>query len=203
MREHCFRGAFMEPEVRFLPLTPDRSDDFVRLFGPSGACYGCWCTYFRMRPKARQVSTPDDRRNLILARIATGPPPGLLAYSRDRPIGWMQIGPRADVPEWNNPGRSSSPLPDAPADDTAVWAISCFFFTSSARGKGMSHPFVSAATDHARASGARVIEASPMDAARQSKSLGLFVGSTRVFERAGFAEVARTKANRPLMRLVL
>jgi hypothetical protein len=55
----------------------------------------------------------------------------------------------------------------------------------------------------ARASGARLLEASPMDRAKQSKSIGLFVGSTSVFEKAGFAEVARAKEGRPLMRLVL
>ena len=42
-----------------------------------------------------------------------------------------------------------------------------------------------------------------MDRAKQSKSIGLFVGSTTVFEKAGFETVARQKPNRPLMRLVL
>ncbi|MEK1934037.1 MAG: GNAT family N-acetyltransferase, partial [Pararhizobium sp.] len=37
------------------PLTPDRWDDFATLFGPQGACYGCWCTYFRVSAKERQA----------------------------------------------------------------------------------------------------------------------------------------------------
>lgn len=190
-------------DLQIHPLTPDRIPDFVTLFGPSGACYGCWCTAFLLRPKARQAMTGDERRDLMLDRIRRGPPPGLLAYDADTPIGWMQLGPRADLPEWNNPGRSSSPLPDAPPTDTGVWAVTCFFFRSKARGKGLSHAILAAGIDHARASGARLLEASPMDRAKQSKSIGLFVGSTSVFLKAGFTEVARAKPGRPLMRLVL
>jgi len=127
----------------------------------------------------------------------------MLAYRDSLPIGWMRIGPRAAVPEWNNKGRSSTPLPDAPAEDPSVWAISCFFVTARQRGTGLSHAFVAAGIAYARSCGARLIEASPMDHAKQSKSVGLYVGSTSVFTKAGFVEVARAKPGRPLMRLVL
>ncbi|PTX03846.1 GNAT family N-acetyltransferase [Pararhodobacter aggregans] len=185
------------------PLTPEYRDDFLTVMGPSGACYGCWCTYFRLPPKTRAAMSGDQKRDLMLGKIAEGPPPGLLLYLDGEPQGWMQIGPRAEVPQWNNPRRSSTPLPDAPADDPAVWAITCFFLRPKARGRGLSQVMVEAGIDHARAQGARVLEASPMDQAKQSKSVGLFVGSTAVFERAGFATVARQKPNRPLMRFTL
>ncbi|MCB1389324.1 MAG: GNAT family N-acetyltransferase [Rhodobacteraceae bacterium] len=185
------------------PLTPEYREDFQTVMGPNGACYGCWCTAFLMRPKERQASTPDQRRDLFLSLVDRGPAPGLLMWVEGAPVGWMQLGPRAMVPEWNNPRRSSTPLPDAPADDPGVWAITCFFIRSPQRGRGLSHALVAAGIEHARASGARVLEASPMDRAKQSKSIGLFVGSTTVFEKAGFETVARQKPNRPLMRLVL
>jgi hypothetical protein len=38
---------------------------------------------------------------------------------------------------------------------------------------------------------------------KDSRSIGLYVGSSRVFEKAGFERVAERKAGRPLMRLVL
>ncbi|MCW3782712.1 GNAT family N-acetyltransferase [Defluviimonas salinarum] len=189
--------------VRFAPLTPDRLDDFVTLFGPQGACYGCWCTYFRLSPKDRDAFGKDEKRAHMEARIRRGPPPGLLAYLDNEPVGWMQIGPRADVPGWNNPRRATSPLPDAPADDPAVWAISCFFFARGVRGRGLSRDFVAEGIRYARDRGARLLEASPIDEAKHSKSVGLFVGSTSTFRRAGFREVARAKPGRPLMRLVL
>ena len=62
---------------------------------------------------------------------------------------------------------------------------------------------VEAGIGFARASGARALEACPMDQSKDSRSIGLFVGSTRVFERAGFEAVARRKPGRPLMRLML
>ena len=36
-----------ESKVVIRPVTPDRWDDVVALFGPRGACAGCWCMYFR------------------------------------------------------------------------------------------------------------------------------------------------------------
>jgi hypothetical protein len=190
-------------DIRFEPLTPALWPAFEALFGPSGACYGCWCTAFRLAPGRRSEFTGDEKREVMRKRIEAGPPPGLLALRGEAAIGWMQIGPRADVPQWNNSGRSSTPLADGPADDPGVWAVSCFFFASKERGKGLSHPMLAAGIGHARSCGARFLEASPMDRAKRSKSIGLFVGSTRVFEMAGFEKLITRKEGRPLMRLVL
>ncbi|MGB4826665.1 MAG: GNAT family N-acetyltransferase [Paracoccaceae bacterium] len=190
-------------DLHIHPMTPDLTSDFVTLFGPQGACHGCWCTAFLLRPKVRQAMTGNARREVMLGRIRQGPPPGLLAYHGKTPVGWMQIGPRSDVPEWNNAGRVSSPLPDAPAEDPGVWAITCFFFATRSRGIGLSHPMLAAGIGFARAAGARVLEAAPMNRAKQSRSIGLFVGSSSVFQKAGFTTVATVKEGRPLMRLVL
>lgn len=185
------------------PLTPDLWPDFEGLFGKQGACYDCWCTYFRQPPAARRENNRERNKDHIKARIDAGPPPGLLAFEGGQASGWMQIGPRADVPEWNNAGRGSAPLQPADADDPAVWAISCFFIHSKARGQGLTHRLVDAGIAFARRSGARVLEACPMDLSKDSRSVGLFVGSARVFEKAGFARAAERKPGRPLMRLEL
>ena len=87
--------------------------------------------------------------------------------------------------------------------DPRVWAVSCFFLRTKARGQGLTHRLVAAGIEHARDSGARRLEACPIDLSRDSRSLGLFVGSTRVFEKAGFAPAVTRKAGRPLMRLEL
>jgi predicted GNAT family acetyltransferase len=186
-----------------VPLTPDLWPVFEELFGKQGACYGCWCTHFRMSPAMRRESNRDRNKDHIKARIDVGPPPGLLAVREGVADGWMQIGPRFDVPEWNNAGRASAPTEAADAVDPAVWAISCFFIRTKARGQGLTHRLVAAGIEHARASGASRIEACPMDLSRDSRSLGLFVGSTRVFEKAGFASAVTRKPGRPLMRLEL
>jgi predicted GNAT family acetyltransferase len=186
-----------------LPLTPERWPLFEDLFGKQGACYGCWCTHFRLPPAVRRENDRQRNKDFISARIENGPPPGLLAVADGKAVGWMQIGPRADVPEWNNAGRVSAPLMPDEAGDSAVWAISCFFIRSKARGRGLTHRLVGAGIDYAREAGARALEACPMDQSKDSRSIGLFVGSTRVFEKAGFLPVITRKPGRPLMRMEL
>jgi len=186
-----------------LPLTAERWPDFEDLFGKQGACYGWWCTHFRLPPAVRRDNDRARNKDHIQARIMAGPAPGLLAYAEGRAVGWMQIGPRADVPEWNNAGRVSAPVEPNDAADPSVWAISCFFLRSSARGKGLTHRMVSAGIEFARAGGARLVEACPIDQSKDSRSIGLFVGSTRVFEKAGFEPAVVRKSGRPLMRFAL
>jgi GNAT superfamily N-acetyltransferase len=189
--------------ITIAPLTPDLWPAFEDLFGKQGACYGCWCTHFRLPPAVRRENNHERNKDHIRARIEAGPPPGLLSFEDDVVPGWMQIGPRADVPEWNNKGRASAPLDPADAADREVWAISCFFLRNSARRKGLTHRLVAAGIDFARENGARFLEACPMDLSKDSRSIGLFVGSTRVFEKAGFEAVATRRSGRPLMRYVL
>ncbi|MGB3831595.1 MAG: GNAT family N-acetyltransferase [Mesorhizobium sp.] len=191
----------MDTTVR--PVTAELWPDFEDLFGKQGACYGCWCTHFRLPPAVRRQNDRESNKDHIRARIEAGPPPGLLAFEEGRAVGWMQVGPRADVPEWNNAGRGSAPADPADAADPGVWAISCFFIRSKARGKGLSHRLVADGIAFARENGARLLEACPMDLSRDSRSVGLFVGSSRVFEKAGFERLVERKAGRPLMRLVL
>jgi predicted GNAT family acetyltransferase len=189
--------------VSIEPLTPDLWPAFEDLFGKQGACYGCWCTHFRLPPAARRASSNERNKDHIRARIESGPPPGLLAIEGETALGWMQIGPRADVPEWNNKGRASAPVAEGEAADPAVWAISCFFIRTKARGRGLSHLLVAGGIDHARRNGARMLEACPMRESKDSRSIGLFVGSARVFEKAGFTTMVERKTGRPLMRFDL
>lgn len=183
------------------PLTSANWQAFADLFGPQGACYGCWCTYFRLPPKVRKANDREANRAFMQARVAAGPPPGILAFDDDRAVGWLQIGPRADVPQWNSPRRVSAPLDDAPADDPGVWAMSCFFVRPGARGRGITGTLVKSGIEFARQGGAKLIEACPMEASKSP--LSLFVGRVSTFEKAGFEEIASRKDGRPLMRKTL
>ncbi|POR56746.1 GNAT family N-acetyltransferase [Bosea psychrotolerans] len=192
-----------ETGIKVVPLTPEHWPDLEDLFGPKGPCYGCWCNHFRMPQKLRMPLLGEGARLLFEERVRKGPPPGLLAFAGDMPVGWLQVGPRAHIPEWNNPRRASTPLPDAPAEDERNWAASCFFVRKGFRGKGVTADLLDGAISFARDSGARLLEAAPMDHEFKRSNEGLYVGAERVFLRAGFSEVARQKEGRPLMRLVL
>jgi GNAT superfamily N-acetyltransferase len=192
-----------ETGLKVVPLTPEHWSDLEDLFGPKGPCYGCWCNHFRMPQKQRMPLLGEGARLLFEERVRKGPPPGVLAFEGDVPVGWLQVGPRAHIPEWNNPRRASTPLADAPAEDEHNWAASCFFVRKGFRGKGVTADLLDGAISFARDSGARLLEAAPMDHEFKRSSEGLYVGAERVFLRAGFSEVARQKEGRPLMRLVL
>ncbi len=189
------------PDLQSAPLTPDRWDDFETLFGPQGACYGCWCTYFRIPAAARKVMDGAAKRAFMRDRVLAGPPPGVLAYSGGEPVGWVQVGPRADTPNWNSSRSVSRPLDESDAADPEIWAITCFFVATRRRGQGLSHGLLAAAIAFAAAGGARLVEACPIDRAKQLRSVGLYVGPTGVFTASGFHEIARRKDGRPLMRL--
>lgn len=186
-----------------VPLTPEHWPALEELFGPQGPCYGCWCNHFRMPPKLRQPLLGEGARRLFEERVRRGPPPGVLAFAGEVAVGWLQIGPRAHVPEWNNPRRASTPLPDTPVEDERNWAASCFFVRRGFRGRGVTAALLSGGLAFARASDARLVEAAAMDNEDKRSSEGLYVGAESVFRRAGFVEVARQKPGRPLLRLVL
>lgn len=185
------------------PLTADRWDDLADLFGPSGACMGCWCMYWRAPHKDYRAGLGAPMKAAFKKRVAAGPPPGVLAYEGEEAVGWLQITPRADTPQWNGARRLSAPLDPADAEDARVWGATCFFVRRGWRGKGVSDVLLKGGLAFAKTNGARVVEACPHDGERKRDPGSLYVGSKSVFERAGFEEIARRKESRPLMRLDL
>ena len=101
------------PEVQVAPLTPARWADLETVFGDGrGVCGQCWCMYWRMPRRDFEASLGAGTRQLFRARVEAGPPPGLLAYRGGAPVGWVQVGPRADVPGWNGARRLTAPTAD-------------------------------------------------------------------------------------------
>ncbi|MDH6266767.1 GNAT superfamily N-acetyltransferase [Rhizobium sp. SG_E_25_P2] len=193
----------MVEEFSALPLTGANFPDWETVMGAQGGCYGCWCTYFRLKSEARDAMSRDDRKHYMHDIVQNGAAPGIIGYLNGVAVGWVQVGPRMDVPRWNGVRTVSHPVDQADAQDENVWAVSCFFVVRSQRGKGLSHRLLGAAVEFARQRQARVLDACPIDKAKQSASVGLFVGPSRIFHAAGFQEIALRKAGRPLMRLTL
>lgn len=193
----------MDRTIEFVPLTPDRWDAFADLFGKNGACMGCWCSYWRLPSKDFNRLRGAEAQAMMRARVESGPPPGLLALADGLAVGWLQAGPRLDTPQWNTPRRLSAPLDPAETEDARVWGATCFFVRPGWRRQGLGAKLLATAVAYARDSGARVLEACPMDAERRRDVSTMYVGSAGTFRRAGFTEVARRKPDRPLMRLAL
>lgn len=192
------------PGLEVFPATAARWDDLEVVFGKGrGVCSQCWCMYWRSARREFEASLGERNKRRFKARLDTGPPPGLLAYAGDAPVGWVQVGPRADVPQWNGARRLSAPGPGVSADDPGAWGISCFAVRVGWRGKGVATALLRGAIDWARTGGARSLEACPVETSGKRPNTSLYHGITSTFVRAGFTEVARRRADRPLMRLSL
>jgi predicted GNAT family acetyltransferase len=186
---------------RVLPLTAEHWPAFEKLFGKHGACMGCWCMYWRLPRKAWDAARGPNAKRLFKKRVAAGPPPGVVAFIGDDAVGWLQIGPRADAPQWNGERRVSAPMNESDGADERVWAATCFYVKAGARGQGVAEALLKSGLAFAKKSGARVVEACPIDG--NASAGAAYVGRSAAFARAKFKEVARRKPNRPLMRLSL
>jgi GNAT superfamily N-acetyltransferase len=181
--------------MKIEPLTPDRWPDLEKLFGPGGACSGCWCQYWRLPHKLFDQQKGVANRETLLKIVKNGPPPGLLAYQNGEPVGWICLGLREDFPVLER-SRVLKAM-----DDKPVWSVVCFFIAKAARAQGVSKALLQAALKYAKAQGARIVEGYPTPA-RYGRLPDAFVytGLESVFEQAGFVEAIRRGKGRAIWR---
>ena len=184
-------------QLHFQPLTPERWPDLERLFGARGACAGCWCTWFLQSRADFERNKGEGNRAVLREVVESGPPPGILAYAGEEPVGWCALAPRERYPLLAR-SRILSQVDAAP-----VWSVVCFFVTRPHRRRGVTVQLLRAAVDFAAGRGARVVEGYPVDT-RGGRSADTFAyhGLASAFREAGFEEVARRSATRPIMRWV-
>lgn len=183
--------------LTFRPLTPDLWADFERLFGPRGACAGCWCTFWKLRGKAYQENTGEPARQMQKSLVESGAVPGLLAFDADEPVGWIAVEPRSAYPKLQH----SRVL--KPVDDAEVWSVTCFFVAKQARRQGLTVKLLGAAVDYVREQGGKIVEGYPVDAERDLPDVFVYHGTAAAFQKAGFIEVVRRSETRPIMRFFI
>jgi GNAT superfamily N-acetyltransferase len=185
------------------PLTPERLTDLDAVFQARGCSVAknCYCMYYRVSGKPSGLETGETRTSwnrAEMAKLAAGEtPPGLLGYKDGRPAGWISLGPRKDFVRLANSPTMRS------IDDKPVWSIICFVVPSEYRKQGVAHELLAAAVDFAKARGATLLEAYPVDRDAPEAPNAPWFGSCSMFVKAGFAEVARHKHTRPIVRLEL
>lgn len=189
----------MQPfrKIDIHPATAGRWADLATLFGQRGACAGCWCMWPRLQAAEFKRGAGDSNRRALQRLVRADGRPGLLAYAGDEPVGWIALAPRADYP------RLEKSRVLAPVDDQPVWSVTCFFIRRDWRGQGLATRLLEAAVEFAAADGARILEGYPTDASKRAADAFVWTGIASTFERAGFFEVARRSASRPIMRKTL
>jgi GNAT superfamily N-acetyltransferase len=180
------------------PVTPEQWGDLETLFGPRGACGGCWCMWWRLPRAQYDRAKGASNREALHALVTSGEPPGLLAYVDEQPIGWCALAPRADLPVLAR-SRILKPV-----DELPVWSVVCFFIMRLHRRQGVGVRLLHAAVDYAAEKGAVAVEGYPVEP-RTGRIPDVFAwtGTPRLFEQAGFEEVIRRSPTRPIMRRVL
>ncbi|MEE9237241.1 MAG: GNAT family N-acetyltransferase [Thermoplasmata archaeon] len=180
--------------LEFAPVTPERWRDLEQLFGKSGAYSNCWCMWWRLTASEFSKGTRQGNRERMKAIVASDEVPGILAYADGEPVGWCSVAPREQF------GRLERSPKLKRVDDVPVWSVVCFFVAKGYRHKGMMVPLLKAAVEHARRSGATIVEGYPeeLERATLSGSAG-FMGVASAFRKARFIETVR-EGNRVIMR---
>jgi GNAT superfamily N-acetyltransferase len=177
------------------PVTPARWPDLARLFGPRGACGGCWCMHWRLRRQDYERRKGEGNRRALRRIVARGEEPGLLAYLDGEPVAWCAVAPRERYPTLER-SRILARL-----DDTPVWSIVCLFVARRQRNRGITQALLRAAAEHVRRRGGRVLEGYPVEPLKdRMPEVFAFTGLASAFRKAGFAEAGRRSPTRPIMR---
>jgi GNAT superfamily N-acetyltransferase len=184
-------------KVRFLPATAARWEDLKILFGPNGACAGCWCMWFRLPRRDWVAGKGEGNKRALRKLLRAGTVPGIIAYSGDTSIGWVAFAPREDYVRLAR-SRTLKPI-----DTRPVWSVSCFYVARPYRGKGLMTQLIDAAADFARKHGATLLEGYPSNPKRRTSDTFIYTGTLGSFARAGFKVAARPSKAAVIMRRAL
>jgi len=173
--------------IRFVEVTQKTRGGFEDLFEQPGAPKYCWCMAWRH--SSREHVQNDEKKRMMMALIETGTPVGILAELDGKTVGWCSVAPRETY-------RKLSKQQDD--TETGIWSIVCFYVPRALRGGGLASALLDAAIDHAFASGARIVEAYPVDEAAPSYR---FMGFRDMFIARGFHDIGTAGTRRHVMRL--
>lgn len=192
--------------LRIVPANEASWDDLQSIL--TGTAGRCQCERQRLGDGDWWYMSVEERRDLFRSEVGCDDPRatdtiGLVAYLGADAVAWCAVD-RRDV--YGRLRGSSVPWKgrEERKDDETVWAIACLIVRPGFRGRGLTHPLVAAAVEHARRHGAAAIEGYPMLAEGATITWGeMNVGAVGAFSAAGFREVSRPTKRRVVMRLDL
>ena len=172
------------------------------LFGPRGACGGCWCMSWRVPHggKMWHEAAGEPNRKSFRKLVTGGKAHGVLAFDGKTPVGWCAFGLRTEFP------RTETVKAYRREDIEGVWSINCFYIHKEYRSSGVSGLLLDGAVKAIRKLKGKIIEGYPTPLTKDGKQLPAafaYTGPEVIFKRAGFKQVQRLSASRPLYRLVV
>jgi GNAT superfamily N-acetyltransferase len=170
-------------DFRLERLTQDREADFLALMGRDEHGGQCWCVAWWVPTWDTYVAQSAEQHREVRDRLfGDDVHDGYLGYVDGAPVGWMQVGPRDDLPKI---AETFSLEPDP-----ATWAISCFLLLTPYRGQGLGRRLFGGVLDQLRGLGAAAIEGYPLHGTGHEAE-EVWTGPESLYVAAGFTEVTR------------
>jgi GNAT superfamily N-acetyltransferase len=178
------------PDASKLTVRALREDDWQvveELFGPNGACGGCWRMWWRVPHGGKLWTEMKGKKNRAAFRklIENGDVHAVLAFSDETPVGWCSFGPRGAYPRLE---RVKAFKRNWAAD---TWSILCFYIPAKWRGRGVASLLLEAATTHAFQLGAREVEGYPVVPPEPPAKIAAtfaWTGVPALFAKVGYRE---------------
>jgi GNAT superfamily N-acetyltransferase len=187
----------MKAKLAVRDLSPALWPALEELFGPRGACGGCWCMFWRLEKGERWdelKGAPAKRRFKRL--VASGAAKGAIAFAGNEPVGWIAYGPRADFPRLERARTLACP------DAGEVWALPCFFIKAGWRDRGVATALLNHALKSLRRRGVKVAEGYPVNLKPGQRLPNAFAwtGTRSLFADAGFELAGPASTSKVRMR---
>jgi GNAT superfamily N-acetyltransferase len=180
-----------DEKIKIKSITNQDFPLIEELFGPNGACEGCWCMYWRVNTnKEYKEGRGAKNKNWLEKLVKNGKIHALVALYNGKPAGWCTFGPRESFKRlrtYRTLQREVHP---------GLWSIVCFFTDLKFRKKGISNILLEKAVDECFKNGASEIEGFPVKATREN--IYTYTGIIRQFERLGFQHMKREGEKRPI-----
>jgi ribosomal protein S18 acetylase RimI-like enzyme len=196
-------------EIKIKPLMPELASDFLDFFDhrafapgdPNGPCYCNAPTMDNASLRKMVGEFGNDCKGVLRGnaekQLARGEIRGYLAFDGDTSVGWCNAGDM-DAYAVND----YQFVPDAARHNACGKTISvvCFEVAPEYRGRGVASALLARVVADAAAKGYAAVEGyAPL---QKAPSIEDFHGPVRLYEKAGFREVARLK-DRVVMRKTL
>jgi GNAT superfamily N-acetyltransferase len=186
--------------ITIQPLTAESWHVLEQLFGKH---VNCWCMFWRLKRTEFDTLKGEGRKAGLKRLVDNGEVPGLILSVDGKPAGWCSIGPRENYQALER-SRSLKRI-----DLQPVWSIVCFYVDKAYRKQGLMSKLVAAAVKYAKANGAKIVEAYPIDMQSVSlKGKGLsgcrgYMGIASALLENGFIEVGRASETQLILRYII
>jgi predicted GNAT family acetyltransferase len=187
----------LKPKLVVRDLVPSLWPALETLFGPRGACGGCWCMYWRLEKGERWEDLKGARAKRRMRQlVGAGKARGAIAFAGEEPVGWIAYGTRRDFPRLE---RARTLACD---DSERVWSLPCFFIKAGWRDRGVAAALLQHALRSLRRQDAKIAEGYPVNLKPGQRLPNAFAwtGTRSLFADAGFELAGAATTSKLRMR---